>query len=72
MRTIDDEWERLRTSTLENAGEIQLNEMRKAFYAGALSMFNILNEASDTLEEDAAVMVMDGLNEELIAFFRSI
>lgn len=42
-------------------GEVQVRETRLAFYAGMWDMFRLLTDVSDTMDEDAAVVVLEGL-----------
>jgi hypothetical protein len=53
------------------AGEVQRMETRKAFYAGAMVLFNILlhgvSDGDEMTEEDDALY--DGLQRELSDFF---
>jgi hypothetical protein len=74
MKVIESEWERFKKTVLPpDAGPIQINETRKAFYAGAgclfLSIMQILGPGQEATESDLAIM--DGINTELDEFLKS-
>lgn len=47
------------------AGSMQYNEMRRAFYAGAATMFTLVNEASADPVEAVCLLHMQALSDEL-------
>jgi hypothetical protein len=68
MRSIDAEWRSYEKAVVpKTAGEVQRQETRRAFYAGASAMLNMQMEMAE-LSEDAAVAVLNGLHEEAGSF----
>lgn len=59
-RTIEEAWQQFSAHILDNinASDIQRVETRRAFYAGANAMFELVNESSD-LPMGAACKKMD-------------
>jgi len=67
--SIAAEWQGFRESVLPpNASEIQIQEMQKAFYAGAVSMMTIWNGLS-ALAEEEAVKGLGDVQQEMATFF---
>lgn len=51
------------------ASNAQILETKRGFYAGASSLFKILNEiGDDSVTEDEGAAVLSGINDELIKF----
>jgi hypothetical protein len=48
-----------------NAGETQRRECRRAFFAGAVTMFRLVNDASKHPSEDVCVLNMELLSQEI-------
>jgi len=57
-----------------NAGEIQRTEMRRAFYAGAFSMFDIMTRMAGPDEEDDSVGAarIEEVHQELLRFAKAL
>jgi hypothetical protein len=57
-----------------NAGRAQIQEMRRAFYAGAGLLFEALTDAvgPDDVSEDAGMDIMRGVDEEIRAFVQDV
>lgn len=76
MGVIANEWRDFEKAVLSNvnAGEVQRREMRRAFYAGSLSLFssimNILDEGVEPTAKD--LVVMDSISEELKQYQRDL
>ena len=71
MRTIEEEWKIFRKAVVpSDAGEIQVNEMKIGFFAGAsILAFLILNMVKDTKEDKISMIKeMTTLMEELSSF----
>jgi hypothetical protein len=79
MRSVADEWASFRELVIPaDASELQVLEMKRAFYSGGLAVFNLHLEranlsdgpadADATPEELAAVVA---LHEELVAYGRA-
>jgi len=71
MKKIADLWQSYAAHVLPpNASDTQRRETRRAFYAGALSIFNVivdsLTDGPEPQEED--VRTIEALSEELSAF----
>lgn len=68
MNTIQAQWEFFsRHSIPKNAPPMQIQEMRRAFFAGAAGMLGI-NYLVAEMSEDAGVQVLEGVRLELDAF----
>lgn len=73
MRTIKEEWLSYRAVLPANASPIQLQETRRAFYAGCVSLLKLLSALEDDgLSDDAGALVIEGLSAELKAFNKAI
>lgn len=74
-KLIEAGWIGLRLAALpDNAPSVQLDEMRKAFFAGAAHLFSSINTILDPGEEptDADMARMDNIHRELQAFEASL
>ena len=67
-------WAQFHEKLLVGAGPVQIQEMRRAFYAGAEIMLNtILRGLSPGTEaEDTDLKMMDELHQELVEFVEDI
>lgn len=73
MNTIQEKWESyLKTVMPADAPAAQIRECRIAFYAGAVMMMETMKSISDTDNEDAAVAMLEGLEDECNAFFEGV
>lgn len=72
--SIAADWESFSKAVLDpiHAPAVQREEMRKAFYAGAATMFTLVNEAAVDPDEDVCVQHMKVLSQELDAFAQSL
>ena len=75
MRRLETEWASYRTAVVpKDAGEIQVEETRRAFYAGAAALYSVvmrmLEPGAEATEQDLANMVE--LNAELLEFGMSV
>jgi len=71
MNTIQSGWEGFENAVVpKNAPMIQRNEMRKAFYAGALHLLVLTGDIAE-LNEDAAIAVLQHLHEEAVNFLNT-
>lgn len=52
----------------KNAGDVQIKETRRAFYAGCSAIFALLVNDFSEMEQDKAEMSMDSVLEELNRF----
>jgi hypothetical protein len=50
----------------KDAGETQIEETKKAFYAGGWAVFKLMCDASDREDEEVSVDRIDRINSELI------
>ena len=74
-RTINSEWVGLVKAIFGEGPipQVQHDEMQKAFYAGALSAFQIMISGADEgLSDDAGAEIFDGLHNEVLEFFRGL
>lgn len=54
------------------AGEHQIMEMRKAFYAGGAVMFNLITDVAGSLDDDDACAFMSKLEAEIKTFLNKV
>lgn len=67
------EFERMMILNPLNAGEAQRQEMRRAFYAGALAAFALLiGMGDDSVDEAEGTALLDAVQKELAAFQRDV
>jgi hypothetical protein len=72
MRSLQAQWESYRAAVVpKDAGLVQIEECRRAFYAGAASALHITMSVSD-IEEAAAVAVLEGLRQECLTFVNTV
>jgi hypothetical protein len=66
MRTIAAKWADFeKTVVPATAPPVQRTEMRRSFYAGAISVLNITTElGEDHISEEAGAAILDGLCDE--------
>lgn len=71
--TIEDEWKTFRERVMApDCHEVQVREMRIAFFGGASSMFNIAALEIGRMEEEAVVEALKKLSEELKNFVTTL
>jgi hypothetical protein len=69
MKTIFEDWQKFREKIIpKEAGAIQVEECRRAFYAGCAAMFSLTMEATDPKDEDECCENLSQLEAELTAF----
>lgn len=70
MNTIQSNWESFRNKVVPiNAPKVQIDEMEKAFFAGAFALLNITDViGSSETSEDAGVAIFKGLHDEVNCF----
>lgn len=68
--SLGDEWEAFRKAIIPKVGQVQREEMRKAYYAGASAVFYLLTSLMDEGDEvtQADLAYLDSINAELKAF----
>lgn len=72
MNTVQSQWESFCKACLPaDAPDIQRQEMRRAFFAGARA-YQALCMVATTLSDEGAEQVLTGLDEELQAFARGV
>jgi hypothetical protein len=75
MKTVQQEWESFAKAVFRglDVSETQRHEMKKAFFAGATAMFALVQATGDPeVSEDKAVAHLDALQDEAVAFMRSL
>lgn len=70
MNSIEGKWQEYRTRVVpKDASETQVMEARRAFYAGAGSLFSIVLDLADKkVSEKAGVAVVRSIDEEIRLF----
>lgn len=72
--TMDESWESFKKTCINpEAGEVQLTEMRNAFYAGAhvvMSTFQAIGEQD--VEEDVGYKVVSDMRKEIADYFNKL
>ena len=73
-RTMAGQWEDMRRLLLADAHPVQVQEMRRAFYAGGQALLGLIMSNLDPGEEptDADLARMDQLEAELMQFGRDV
>lgn len=61
-------WESYRLDLLYDAPPVQIQETRRAFYAGAAALLGVQQNMATTLSDDDAVEGMEALVQELVEF----
>jgi len=69
LKTIEQEWEGFRQATIPNVNAVQANEMKKAFFAGAMTMFGMVMQCAD-LGEDQADERLSELDHEIKQYLK--
>lgn len=74
MRSIQEQWDDFSKNIIpRGAGEIQRDECKKSFYAGALTMIEAMGEiATAGLSEQAEEATINGLQSEIVDFFETL
>lgn len=75
MKTVQQEWESFAKAAFRDLeiSETQASEMKKAFFAGATAMFAMVQATGDpNVTEGQGVAHLDALQDEVVAFMRSI
>ena len=74
MRTIRDHWMEYRIGVLpKTAPQVQVTECRRAFFAGAMAFFTLMNEASaDPKSEEQGAAELEKLHQELMGFYANV
>lgn len=74
MNTIQEQWESFRKAVIPpTAGPVQVQEMRRAFYAGAEAMWRInMAIGEDSVSEDGGVAILEGVNQEIRQFVEQV
>jgi hypothetical protein len=73
--TLAEQWQTFATDVIaKDAGQIQITEMRRAFYAGAYSLLMIMMimMKSEDADEDADAALVQGLLGECLAFAKAV
>ena len=69
LNTIQAEWDSfLKVVISEDAPTVQKIEMKRAFYAGAKSFFNVQIQIPDGISKEAEEAMLSGLVDELEQF----
>lgn len=69
MKTLEQEWEVFESTVLKDAGLWQRRSMRRAFYAGAIVVFQVLYDIGHSDEsEEKGVNVLENLAKEFEEF----
>ena len=70
-KRIEKLWDAYRTEVIPEAGEVQVEETKKAFYAGSYALMSILINTFDDEHEDPTeddLVIMDDIHQELQDF----
>jgi len=72
MNTIQEQWEQFRKLIVPaDAPPVQVQEMRRSFYAGVEAMLRI-QLAFAAYEEDTAVVMLEGIYDECTRFAEDV
>ena len=74
MKTIHEVWESLEAAAIPaDAPDIQRQEMRRAFYAGAQAMLHLaFSVGPESVSEDEGAAMLERWRLEVLAFSRAI
>lgn len=77
MRTIKEQWESFEAALLQEAGDVQRQEMRRAFYAGAQCFLAIMTSTLSETEDpdeitEGDMALLDNLSNELEQFGKDV
>ena len=73
MTTLKEEYENWKEKTQpKNAPQIQVTEVRRAFYAGGFTLFNLLHEVSVKHSEEDAEALLEKIDKEITDFFDDV
>jgi len=74
MRTVQAEFLSYKNAVIpKDASSIQVEECRRAFYAGAVSMMKIMTSIGEPgVSERAGIEIINGINSELAEFIKDI
>jgi hypothetical protein len=71
MNTIQQQWNDFSVDVIpEGMSTLQVQALRKAFYAGAGAALHVLARigADDTMSDDASIAILDGLQDECLQY----
>lgn len=69
MRTIEECWKGFHAILPKDAPAIQVQETRRAFYAGFAACLGLFQKmGNDDLSDDAGAAILEGLHEEVMLF----
>jgi hypothetical protein len=74
-KLIGEGWDGYRTKIIpKNAGQVQVEETRRAFYAGAVVLFQSLMDALDPERETTSedLMQMQAIQDEIVEFLADL
>ncbi len=68
---LADKWAEFQERVMpDEASDLQVREMRRAFFGGALVMFGLLTDTAEN-EEDTAVAQIESIHKEVHDFFEN-
>ena len=68
---LADKWAEFQERVMpDEASDLQVREMRRAFFGGALVMFNLVTETADQ-DEDTAVAQLESLRREAVYYLEN-
>jgi len=74
MNTVQEQWDEFRKLVVpKDAAPIQVQEMRRSFYAGVEAMLRIQWAiGEDSVSEDAGVAILEGIHDECQRFAQEV
>lgn len=74
MRSIGDQWSSYQKQVLPlGASEVQINECRMAFYAGAFAMMQVFTSIGEPdVSEEAGMALIESFNQEFAEYAASL
>ena len=74
MRTLDTKWNDYVTTVLpQNCSAVQLQETKRAFYAGAAGLLGLFFEANDSdLPDEAVSQLVETWHDECVLFSQAV
>lgn len=72
MNTVQEQWIEYKNTVIpKDAGPIQMEETKLAFYSGAFVLINQLTSISEDYTEEQACNIVSGINEEIENYLKS-
>jgi hypothetical protein len=75
LKTVAENWDQFKRQTIpKNAPELQIEEMKKAFYSGAFSIMHMQRDLAEKYadDDDACIKFITTWHQECADFFKTV